>query len=88
MFINFGAVDYEATVYINGKKAGYHKGGYASFRFDITEFLVEGENNVVVNAVDDVRNPLVPRGKQCEELKSRGCDYTRTTGVWQTIWRK
>lgn len=86
VFINFGAVDYEATVYINGKKAGYHKGGYSSFRFDITEFLVEGENTVVVNSVDDVRNPLVPRGKQCEELKSRGCDYTRTTGIWQTVW--
>ncbi len=86
VFINFGAVDYETTVYINGKKAGYHKGGYSSFRFDITEFLVEGENTVVVNAVDDVRNPLVPRGKQCEELKSRGCDYTRTTGIWQTVW--
>ncbi len=86
VFINFGAVDYETTVYINGKKAGYHKGGYASFRFDITEYLVAGENTIVVNAVDDVRNPLVPRGKQCEELKSRGCDYTRTTGIWQTVW--
>ena len=86
VFINFGAVDYEATVYVNGKKAGYHKGGYSSFRFDITEYLVAGENTIVVNAVDDVRNPLVPRGKQCEELKSRGCDYTRTTGIWQTVW--
>ncbi len=86
VFINFGAVDYEATLYVNGKKAGCHKGGYASFKFEITEYLVEGENTLVLNAVDDVRNPLVPRGKQCEELKSRGCDYTRTTGIWQTVW--
>ncbi len=86
VFINFGAVDYEAKIYINGKKAGYHKGGYASFRVDITEFLTVGENVVAVNAVDDVRDPLVPRGKQCEVLKSRGCDYTRTTGIWQTVW--
>lgn len=86
VFLNFGAVDYEAKIYVNGKKAGYHKGGYSSFRVDITEFLNVGENVIVVNAVDDVRDPLVPRGKQCEELKSRGCDYTRTTGIWQTVW--
>ncbi|MBQ9850936.1 MAG: beta-galactosidase [Clostridia bacterium] len=86
VFLNFGAVDYEAKIYVNGKKAGYHKGGYSSFRVDITEFLNVGKNVIVVNAVDDVRDPLVPRGKQCEELKSRGCDYTRTTGIWQTVW--
>ncbi len=86
VLLHFGAVDYETTVYINGKKAGYHKGGYASFKFDVTEYLTEGENVIIVNAVDDVRNPLIPRGKQSEELKSHGCDYTRTTGIWQTVW--
>ena len=86
VLLHFGAVDYETTVYINGKKAGYHKGGYSSFKFDVTEYLTEGENVIIVNAVDDVRNPLVPRGKQSEELKSHGCDYTRTTGIWQTVW--
>ncbi len=86
VLLHFGAVDYETTVYINGKKAGYHKGGYSSFKFDITEYLAEGENVIIVNAVDDVRNILVPRGKQSELLKSHGCDYTRTTGIWQTVW--
>lgn len=86
VLLHFGAVDYETKLYVNGKKAGYHKGGYASFKFDITEYLTEGENTIIVNAVDDVRNPLVPRGKQSEELKSHGCDYTRTTGIWQTVW--
>ncbi len=86
VLLHFGAVDYETKLYINGKKAGYHKGGYASFKFDITEYLTEGENTIVVNAVDDTRDPLVPRGKQCPDLKSRGCDYTRTTGIWQTVW--
>lgn len=86
VLLHFGAVDYETKLYVNGKKAGYHKGGYASFKFDITEYLTEGENTITVNAVDDVRNPLVPRGKQSEELKSHGCDYTRTTGIWQTVW--
>ena len=86
ILLHFGAVDYETTVYINGKKAGYHKGGYSSFKFDITEYLNEGENTIIVNAIDDVRDILVPRGKQSEELKSHGCDYTRTTGIWQTVW--
>ena len=86
VLLHFGAVDYETTVYINGKNAGSHKGGYASFKFNITEYLVEGENEIIVHAVDDVRNPLVPRGKQSQLLKSHGCDYTRTTGIWQTVW--
>ena len=86
VLLHFGAVDYETKLYINGKKAGSHKGGYSSFKFDITEYLTEGENTIIVNAVDDVRNPLIARGKQSEELKSHGCDYTRTTGIWQTVW--
>ena len=86
VILHFGAVDYETKLYVNGKKAGYHKGGYSSFKFDITEFLSEGENTIIVNAVDDTRDPLVPRGKQCPDLHSRGCDYTRTTGIWQTVW--
>ncbi len=86
VILHFGAVDYEAKIYVNGKKSGTHKGGYASFSIDITEFLTVGENTVIVNAVDDLRDPLVPRGKQSEELKSHGCDYTRTTGIWQTVW--
>ena len=86
VLIHFGAVDHEAYLFVNAKQAGYHKGGYTSFQFDITDYLTEGENTVVVNAVDDVRNPLVPRGKQSEELKSHACDYTRTTGIWQTVW--
>ncbi len=86
VILHFGAVDYEAKIYVNGKKAGTHKGGYASFSIDITEFLNVGENTVIVNAVDDVRDPLVPRGKQSEEFKSHNCDYTRTTGIWQTVW--
>lgn len=86
VILHFGAVDYEAKIYVNGKRAGTHKGGYASFSIDITGFLTVGENTVIVNAVDDLRDPLVPRGKQSEELKSHGCDYTRTTGIWQTVW--
>ena len=84
--LHFGAVDYKATVYINGKEVGTHKGGYISFEFDITDYITNGKNLLTVYAEDDTRNPLQPRGKQSEEYYSHGCDYTRTTGIWQTVW--
>lgn len=84
--LHFGAVDYECTVWINGKKAGAHKGGYTSFCFDITSLVLPGENTVVVCARDDNRSGEQPRGKQSELYASQGCDYTRTTGIWQTVW--
>lgn len=85
-FIHFGAVDYKAEIYINGQKAGTHKGGYISFKLDITDLITDGINTVTVYAEDDTRSPLQPRGKQSEEYYSHGCDYTRTTGIWQTVW--
>jgi len=84
--LHFGAVDYEAMVYVNGNLVGSHKGGYSSFFFDIEEFVNVGENTITVFAVDDERNPLIPRGKQSELYYSHKCDYTRTTGIWQTVW--
>ncbi len=86
IFIHFGAVDYECYVYVNGQKAGCHKGGFTSFKFDITALVVPGENVITVNALDDTRNRLIPTGKQCPHYYSRGCSYTRTTGIWQTVW--
>ena len=84
--LHFGAVDYLATVYVNGKKVGTHKGGYVSFAFDITDYVVEGENVITLHAEDDTRNRLIPYGKQCPLYYSAGCSYTRTTGIWQTVW--
>jgi len=86
VFIHFGAVDYFATVYVNGKKAGTHKGGYISFSLEITELVQSGENVITVYAEDDTRDPMIPSGKQCKEYASYGCYYTRTTGIWQTVW--
>ena len=86
VILHFGAVDHKCTVYVNGKEAGFHKGGYVSFEFDITDLLHEGENVLTVRALDDIRNPLVARGKQSERFYSHDCDYTRTTGIWQTVW--
>ena len=86
VIVHFGAVDHEATVYVNGKQAGIHVGGYVSFELDITKLLNVGDNVLTVRAHDDVRNPLVARGKQSEKYYSHECDYTRTTGIWQTVW--
>ncbi|PWM70173.1 MAG: beta-galactosidase [Bacillota bacterium] len=86
IYLHFGAVDYEAVIYVNGEKCGAHRGGYVSFCVDITNYVREGENAVCVHAKDDTRNRLVPSGKQSEKLASYGCFYTRTTGIWQTVW--
>ncbi|MBE6800201.1 MAG: beta-galactosidase [Ruminococcaceae bacterium] len=85
-FIVFGAVDFHASVYINGELAGEHFGGYTSFRIDATKFLKVGENTITVCAQDDTRSPLQARGKQSELVYSHDCDYTRTTGIWQTVY--
>ena len=86
VFLNFGAVDYEAFVYVNGREVGSHKGGYVRFGFDITDYVTEGDNVITVCAEDDTRNPLIPTGKQSYRHESWGCFYTRTTGIWQTVW--
>jgi beta-galactosidase/beta-glucuronidase len=84
--LHFGAVDYECQVYIIGREAGMHKGGYSSFCIDITNFVIIGNNDITVYAEDDTRSGVQPRGKQCCNYYSGGCDYTRTTGIWQTVW--
>lgn len=84
--LHFGAVDYEAHIYINGQEAGSHKGGYASFCLDITPFIKAGANELTVCVYDDVRSQKQPRGKQSSLYASHDCDYTRTTGIWQTVW--
>ncbi|MBE6598564.1 MAG: beta-galactosidase [Ruminococcaceae bacterium] len=86
VYIHFGAVDYSAKVFVNGVRVGVHKGGYVSFKFDITTNVKVGTNTICVYAEDDERDRMIPRGKQSEEYYSHGCDYTRTTGIWQTVW--
>ena len=86
LFLHFGAVDYHAVIYINGKRAGEHTGGYTAFKVDITKFVKIGSNRVAVAVHDDVRENI-PSGKQSKKLQSYGCFYTRTTGIWQTVWQ-
>lgn len=84
--LHFQAVDYHTTLWLNGKKIGEHKGGYTPFTFDITAFITEGVNLITLCAKDDPREKFQPRGKQSGQYYSAGCDYTRTTGIWQTVW--
>ena len=86
VLLHLDAVDYDACVWVNGQQAGTHRGGYTSFALDVTDLLVRGENALVVHAQDDTRSPLVPSGKQCPEYHSFACFYTRSTGIWQTVW--
>lgn len=84
--LHFGAVDYECRLWVNGQEAGTHKGGYVSFCFDITKYAKEGVNTLTLYARDDTRSGRQCKGKQSGLFHSHGCDYTRTTGIWQTVW--
>ncbi len=84
--LHFGAVDYGCEVFVNGVSVGTHEGGFSSFEFDITDAVREGNNEIAVFAWDDTRDTMIPSGKQSAEFHSWGCFYTRTTGIWQTVW--
>ena len=87
ILLNFGAVDYTSSIYVNGKLAGRHYGGSSSFSVDVTRFVEPGKTaDVVVWVQDDVRAGVQASGKQCPDYYSRGCHYTRVTGIWQTVW--
>lgn len=83
--LNFGAVDWQAEVWVNDIKIGTHKGGYTPFSFNITPFLQKGaEQKLVVKVWDPTDKGFQPRGKQVEN--PHGIWYTPVTGIWQTVW--
>ena len=87
IILHFGAVDYIASIYIDGKIAGRHWGGSSSFDVDITRLVNPGqEHDLVVRVEDDERSGQYAKGKQCGRYDTFGCEYTRTTGIWQTVW--
>jgi len=86
VLLHFGAIDYRAMVWVNGQLAGRHEGGNTPFQFDITRLLKPGANSVTVRAEDPPTDRYIPRGKQYWEPKSTGIFYTRTSGIWQTVW--
>lgn len=86
VFINFGAVDQIADVYLNEKFVGSHTGGYTPFKFEITDYLNDEEkpNSLVVKVRDYSDTKFYSRGKQ--KLKSGGIWYTAQSGIWQSVW--
>ena len=83
--LNFGAVDWEASVYVNGTNVGTHRGGYDPFAFDITDRLKPGaEQELIVGVYDPSDSGDQARGKQVRSPE--GIWYTSTTGIWQTVW--
>lgn len=87
VWLNFGAVYFNSEIYVDGVLAGRHFGGSSSFSLDITKFVTPGKSHhLVVRASSDLRSTMQSAGKQSLQYASYGCNYTRTTGIWQTVW--
>jgi beta-galactosidase/beta-glucuronidase len=87
ILLHFGAVDYRCRVWVNGAFQAEHIGGQTGFSVDITEVVHKaGENVIELCAKDDHRNLEIPRGKQYWEPTGKGIFYSRTTGIWQSVW--
>ena len=86
VLLHFGAVDYESYVYINGREVYHNIGGYIGFDIDITSYVKRGEENIITVCAIDTHPKGKASGKQSKNYYSMGCDYTRTTGIWQTVW--
>ncbi len=86
VILHFGAVDYESYLYINGKEVYHNIGGYIGFDVDITSYVKRGCENIITLCAIDGHPKGKASGKQSKNYYSMGCDYTRTTGIWQTVW--
>jgi hypothetical protein len=86
LMLHFGAVDYRAEVWVDGRWCGEHEGGYTPFALDITRQTRAASFELVVHAEDDPLDLSVPRGKQDWQLEPHSIWYPRTTGIWQTVW--
>jgi beta-galactosidase/beta-glucuronidase len=87
ILLHFGAVDWESTLWVNGREAGTHRGGYDPFTYDITNALAAGtKQEIVLRVLDptDEDNSPIARGKQV--MKPHGIFYTAVTGIWQSVW--
>ncbi|MBQ7580039.1 MAG: glycoside hydrolase family 2 [Clostridia bacterium] len=84
VLLHFGAVDWECKVFVNGKMVGGHTGGYIPFYFDITDYLVDAQNELIVGVFDPTDAGLQQMGKQT--LHPSSIFYTPTSGIWQTVW--
>ncbi|MBO4983946.1 MAG: beta-galactosidase [Clostridia bacterium] len=86
VILHFGAVDYESFIYVNHKQVYHNIGGYVGFDIDITDYVEMGKENIITVCAKDGHPSGKASGKQSKNYYSMGCDYTRTTGIWQTVW--
>ncbi|MEX0775934.1 MAG: sugar-binding domain-containing protein [Phycisphaeraceae bacterium] len=86
VLLHFQAVDYDATVWVNGQEVARHRGGFTPFTCDLRGIVKAGESATIVLRARDYRRQPMPRGKQSDTYANHGCHYTRTTGIWQTVW--
>ena len=86
VLLHFQAVDYDATVWVNGVEVGRHRGGFSPFTCDLHGVAAAGDAAVVTVRARDTRERPQPRGKQAREYGPRGAIYVRTTGIWQSVW--
>jgi len=84
--LHFGAVDYYCKIWVNQSYVGEHLGGHIGFQLDVSPFLKPGQVNRVIVYVEDTQSITQPRGKQFWKPQSEFCFYTRTSGIWQTVW--
>ncbi|MEV0823724.1 glycoside hydrolase family 2 protein [Nonomuraea rubra] len=84
--LHFGAADHDATVWVNGVEVARHRGGFSPFTADLADVARPGEDATIVVRVRDPRQGPQARGKQSTRYGNYECLYTRTTGIWQTVW--
>ncbi len=84
--LHFGAVDFEATVWVNGTEVVRHRGGFTSFTADLHPIVGPGDTARITVRARDSRHDVKGRGKQATWYANTHCAYTRTTGIWQTVW--
>ena len=86
LMLNFGAVDYDTTVYVNGHQVTTHRGGYDKFGVDVTDALTAAGPQELIVGVEDLTDATwQPIGKQ-RRVPDRGIFYTGSSGIWQTVW--
>jgi len=86
VLLHFQAVDYDATVWVNGTEVFRHRGGFTPFTCDLEGVAEPGSTATIVVRARDPKGQAKPQGKQATSYGNTGCSYTRTTGIWQTVW--
>jgi beta-galactosidase/beta-glucuronidase len=86
VLLHFQAVDYDSTIWINGQEVARHRGGFTPVTCNLKEIAKPGETITIVVRARDNHRESQPHGKQSRAFQNQGCDYTRTTGIWQTVW--